>query len=136
MTFQVHYRFRYQAREFAIAAFPGNGLFVPGAFGLTPVWMSTACYRGYQCTYEVADAMLLIRELQIQIGNGTGVGSQFENGLPTPFPFPFPFAGASSPRAPLPNGRGAVQTTGHNPCNRSDPGVKRLLRPAISRISS
>ena len=102
MTFQVHYRFRYQAREFAIAAFPGNGLFVPGAFGLTPVWMSTACYRGYQCTYEVADAMLMIRELQIQIGNG----------------------------------KGAVQTTGLNPCNRSDPGVKRLLRPAISRISS
>lgn len=71
MTIQVHDQFLYQGRELAITAFTGNGPFVPSAFGLAPVEMSTACHRGYRCTYEVANDMLLIRELQIRLDGPT-----------------------------------------------------------------
>lgn len=41
----------------------------PTAFGMTPAMLHTACYRGFYCTYEVDDRLLL-QELTLREADG------------------------------------------------------------------
>ena len=48
----------------------GAGLFDPHALGVHPRSLSTACWRGFHCLYEVTDAAIGLRELAIGLDAG------------------------------------------------------------------
>jgi hypothetical protein len=65
MTAQISDVVMYHGKPHAIAGINGSGLFDPADHGLQPVTISTACWRGYYCTYEVADGSLVLTKLNI-----------------------------------------------------------------------
>jgi hypothetical protein len=65
MTAQVNDSILYRLEKYAIAGINGAGLFQPEDHGITPVAISTGCWRGYYCTYEVVDASLRLKQLHI-----------------------------------------------------------------------
>ena len=65
MTAQVHDAVRHRAREHAVAGCSGSALFDPQEHGLTPVATCTACWRGFQCFYEINKGVLYLRGLSI-----------------------------------------------------------------------
>lgn len=65
MTAQISDTLIFREQEFDLAAFNGEGLFDPEQHGLIPEAMSTSCYRGYWCTYEVVAESLRLQELFI-----------------------------------------------------------------------
>jgi hypothetical protein len=68
MTAQISDEVVYRGKQHCIAGVNGKGLFDPAQHGIRPVWISTACYRGYYCTYEVANGSLLLTVLNIGLG--------------------------------------------------------------------
>jgi len=68
MTAQISDTVRYRGKDFALAGINGFGLFDPIEHGVTPVGISTACYRGFYCTYQVADGGLLLIEVHLSLG--------------------------------------------------------------------
>jgi hypothetical protein len=69
MTAQASEYIRCSDKRYAIAAIENEWPFQPQAYGFTPKMMSTACWRGYQCTYCVTDDRLYLDSLRINIGN-------------------------------------------------------------------
>jgi hypothetical protein len=65
MTAQINDTVFYLRREYAIAGINGSGLFDPEEHGISPVMISTACWRGYYCAYQVAEGMLRLKQLHI-----------------------------------------------------------------------
>ena len=65
MTAQISDSLIFHEQGFKLAAVHGEGLFNPAQQGLSPQMLSTACYRGYWCTYAVVDASLSLQELHI-----------------------------------------------------------------------
>lgn len=51
----------------AIAGIAGAGLFDPRDFGLEPVALSSACWRGFEARYAVRDGALHLARLQINL---------------------------------------------------------------------
>jgi hypothetical protein len=68
MTAQISDVVVYRGKPHRIAGINGSGLFDPTEQGVRPVMISTACWRGYHCTYEVADRSLLLTELNVGLG--------------------------------------------------------------------
>src|SRR5438093_278670 len=68
MTAQISDVVLYRAKPHSIAGINGSGLFDPTEHGLRPVPVSTACWRGYHCTYDVAGNTLLLRQVNIGLG--------------------------------------------------------------------
>jgi hypothetical protein len=68
MTAQISDVVVYRRKTHCIAGINGSGLFDPAGHGITPVTISTACWRGYHCTYEVADGTLLLTKLNVGLG--------------------------------------------------------------------
>ena len=68
MTAQISDRVFYRGREYCLAGINGNGLFDPAEHGMRAVMISTACYRGYFCNYEVVDGVLRLKDLHIRLG--------------------------------------------------------------------
>jgi hypothetical protein len=68
MTAQISDTFRYRGQAHALAGINGSGLFDPVQHGIRPAAVSTACWRGYHCRYEVADGMLLLTEVYLGLG--------------------------------------------------------------------
>ena len=58
MTGQIADRFFYQHEQYQLVGMNGHGLPTPFEFGLQPVMMHTACYRGYYCDYTIRDEHL------------------------------------------------------------------------------
>jgi hypothetical protein len=71
MTAQINDTIFYRDCEYNIAGIHGDGLFIPQEHGLHPIIMSTACWRGYYCEYEVVDGMLRLRNLHIRLEKET-----------------------------------------------------------------
>lgn len=67
MTTQMKDTVLFSAEEFTLAEEKGKGLFEPRKHGLSPVMMSTACHRGYVCTYDVAENSLRLYRLLIRL---------------------------------------------------------------------
>ena len=67
MTSQIPDSVRYEGVEYEIVGIAGDGLFHPFDHGLAPVPLHTACWRGFICTYEVADCALLLRHLVVGV---------------------------------------------------------------------
>ncbi len=65
MTAQISDSVIYRCTPYSIAGIKGSGLFDPSQQGIEPIAISTACWRGYHCVYEVADDTLLLTELHI-----------------------------------------------------------------------
>ena len=65
MTAQISDQFIYRGKPHSLAGINGSGLFDPVEHGIQPVPISTACWRGYHCTYEVADGSLLLTKVNI-----------------------------------------------------------------------
>jgi hypothetical protein len=70
MTAQISDTVIFQRQNFAIAGINGSGLFDPNMHGIIPVTISTACWRGYYCSYEIADEKLYLRCLHIGLNTG------------------------------------------------------------------
>ena len=68
MTAQISDTVKYREKPRAVAGINGSGLFDPAQHGVQPVTISTACWRGYHCTYEVADGSLFLTRLNIGLG--------------------------------------------------------------------
>ena len=68
MTAQISDAVVYRGKPHSIAGINGSGLFDPTEHGIKSVMISTACWRGYHCTYEVADDSLLLTQVNIGLG--------------------------------------------------------------------
>jgi hypothetical protein len=65
MTAQFSDNVRYLDRDLALSGVKGSELFEPKRHGLEPQMQSTACWRGFVCTYAVSDGGLFLEELRI-----------------------------------------------------------------------
>lgn len=65
MTAQAADSVLYDDRQFSMCAFKGDSLFVPLEYQLKPVGHSTACYRGFQCTYRIDKKQLTLHNLTL-----------------------------------------------------------------------
>jgi hypothetical protein len=65
MTAQISDVVVYRGKPHCIAGINGAGLVNPAEHGITPVMISTACWRGFHCTYEVAEGALLLTKVNI-----------------------------------------------------------------------
>jgi hypothetical protein len=65
MTAQIRDKVHYREKSRSLAGKNGAGLFDPAQHGIRPVAISTACYRGYHCTYEVEGGALLLTEVHL-----------------------------------------------------------------------
>ena len=63
MTAQAHDTVVYRDEEYALVGINGEGLFEPDQHGLRPVALTTACWRGYRCTYEIRGQWLRLETL-------------------------------------------------------------------------
>ena len=62
---------RWRDRTWALVGIDGEGLFDPTALGIEPQMLHTAAWRGYICTYEVADDELRLARLEIGFDQAT-----------------------------------------------------------------
>jgi hypothetical protein len=68
VTAQISDRVDCQGEAYALVRASGEGLFDPAAYGLQPVMLHTACWRGFLCTYQVGeDGWLRLRQLTIRL---------------------------------------------------------------------
>ncbi|QSQ20431.1 hypothetical protein JY651_35015 [Pyxidicoccus parkwayensis] len=82
MTAQISDSFRYRDRGFRLTGVKGSGLFDPTRHGLQPQMMSTACYRGFICSYSVTDGGLFLEELCIGLSNVEKLKARHGRGMP------------------------------------------------------
>lgn len=67
MTAQVQDRVAFNNTDFDMIGVNGEGLFTPETFGMRPVMIHTACYRGFYLQYELSqDTGLLLQELTLR----------------------------------------------------------------------
>lgn len=66
MTAQEPDRVIYQGQDYSLIGFQGDGLVDPHQFGLKPVAFTTACWRGFVCTYRI-DERLLLQQMEVHI---------------------------------------------------------------------
>ena len=69
MTSQISDILHWNGEDYAIAAVENLWSFDPEEYGLKPQMLSTACWRGFHCTYEVRDQDLLLRAMVIGLHN-------------------------------------------------------------------
>ena len=65
MTSQIQDEIEYRAKRYAITAIEGVGMFDPSDHGVRPRMLSTACWRGYICTYRIEDDALLLSQVEL-----------------------------------------------------------------------
>ena len=69
MTAQVADKYYYNGEEYSFVANQPNLDFSPKLFNLTPANISTACWRGFWCTYDISDNGFFLDELYIHTEN-------------------------------------------------------------------
>src|SRR5262245_18320683 len=79
MTAQINDTFRYRQREYAVAGISEGELFDPSLLDLKPTGTCTACWRGYQAVFAVADTRLVLDALHVCLVK-PGQGYQPEEG--------------------------------------------------------
>ncbi|MBD2441313.1 MULTISPECIES: hypothetical protein [Nostoc] len=81
MTAQISDRVLYHQKFCDITGINGSGLFEPLQYGVKPVMISSACWRGYYCTYEVADKSLFLTQLNIGLSEADQLKAEQGDGL-------------------------------------------------------
>jgi hypothetical protein len=92
MTAQISDTIEHLTENFDITGTSGVGLFDPKDHGLTPVFMSTACYRGFSCRYSVDRGILFLDSLCIGLGRDERLRTRYNRNPPQLF--------GVTPRAP------------------------------------
>lgn len=72
MTAQIPDTVLFEDQTYNLAGVEGEGLFKPAQYGLEVVMASTACWRGYLCTYAVAEDRLLLEAIDAMAGRYEG----------------------------------------------------------------
>jgi hypothetical protein len=70
MTAQIADTFLYKNENYSLLGIKGGSLISPQQFGMEPVRLSTACYRGFYGTYELTEEALFLKELTLAEKNG------------------------------------------------------------------
>lgn len=70
MTAQVPDKFLFKGEEYVLIGVKGGKLIFPEQFGMTPEMITTACYRGFHCNYELTGEALYLRELTLREKDG------------------------------------------------------------------
>jgi len=70
MTAQIPDTFLFKGEEYSLIGIQGGDLASPEKFGMEPLMISTACYRGFYGTYELTEEALYLRALTIREKNG------------------------------------------------------------------
>lgn len=88
MTAQIPDTFIYQSEEYDLIGMSGGDLAYPQQFGMEPVMIHTACYKGFYATYELTEDSLVLRELTLREKNANyltiqGVEPSIENNQAT-----------------------------------------------------
>lgn len=65
MTAQIPNKLFYNGEQYSIIGGAGSIDFKPQDFGLSPSMVSTACWSGYWCDYEISDGWLFLKNLYI-----------------------------------------------------------------------
>lgn len=65
MTAQISDTFLYNGEQRVLAGINGSGLFDPADHGITVQAISTACWRGYFCTYHIEDGQLRLSSVNL-----------------------------------------------------------------------
>ena len=68
MTAQISDKCLYRERSFSLAGVRGAGLFDPERHGIRPSWFSSACWRGFNCVYAIADGALILTQVNLGLG--------------------------------------------------------------------
>ena len=76
MTAQINDRFRYHDTEYSIVGISEGEIFNPAVFGLKPVMVSTACWRGFDLVFAISDSHLVLDELNV---SHMEVGDDYES---------------------------------------------------------
>jgi hypothetical protein len=71
MTAQAMDLVRWRDRTWSLVGIDGTGLFDPRDLGIEPRMLHTAAWRGYICTYGVADDALRLERLEIGFDQAT-----------------------------------------------------------------
>jgi hypothetical protein len=66
MTAQINDTFLFHGETFNVAAIKGERLLRPQDFGMTPIMLHTACWRGYYCTYVLDQGELYLAEMTMR----------------------------------------------------------------------
>jgi hypothetical protein len=69
MTAQISDTFIFRGDKYSLIGIKGGGLITPEVFGMKPLMIHTACYRGYYATYELTNKALYLRELTLNEAN-------------------------------------------------------------------
>lgn len=70
MTAQIQDTFLFKGDRYFLIGIQGGNLISPEQFGMEPVILNTACYRGFYATYELNEKGLFLKELTLREKNG------------------------------------------------------------------
>ena len=65
-TGQIADTFLFKGEKYSLIGKTHGALTHPKQFGMTPVMISTGCYRGYYATYNLTDTNLFLRDLTLR----------------------------------------------------------------------
>ena len=65
MTRQIRDRLLYNDKSFYIVESSEDGLFEPADYSIQVIPFSTACWRGYHCTYKILDNSPRLEEVYL-----------------------------------------------------------------------
>ena len=63
MTAQIRDRIHYDNDVFTLIEFDGQTLFDPADYGIKVIPISTACWRGFYCIYNLVDNALYLHKV-------------------------------------------------------------------------
>ena len=70
MTAQISETFFYKGEEYELVGMDGGDLISPLDFGMEPVALHTACWRGFYSTYEITRDGIFLKEMTMREKNG------------------------------------------------------------------
>ena len=70
MTAQIPDTFIFKGEDYSLIGMTEGELVFPQQYGMEPVMIHTACYRGFFATYELTEEALYLRQLTLREKNG------------------------------------------------------------------
>ena len=67
MTAQINDAFHLDSVDYSLAGISDGELFDPSLLGINPMGTCTACYRGYQAVFGIADERLVLKTLHANL---------------------------------------------------------------------
>jgi len=66
MTAQITDTFIFKDEIYSLIGITGDKLIHPSQFGMEPVILHTACYKGFYSTYELTDSSMILRKMTLR----------------------------------------------------------------------